>query len=591
MDYRDEKLSITACVLLLLAMMAGWGALAWAAGDPAALFQDANRKYVDLVKDPSKKKVRDNWIRVIDAYLGVAEKYPASDLAPEACARGAKVYEHFSRYSGKKTDLGEASRIYQGLAEKYPQSAVADDALYQAGLLEERLGNDRKAAGLYRRVLDEYARGDMAEKAGLKLGEKPAQGKAGEKRVVEKAAEKPPAEVPGQKQPESPARVKKISCLETEGGARVVVELDGPASCKTWVAPEEKAQKKPVRLVVDLKGAKLSPAVPGRNDVDEGIVSSIRASGHPGDMVRVVLDLRGRPSYRVSTEDNPSRIVIDVGGRAWPKTAASPRSAAAPASQGAPPRKATAGMPAQADRSLPTIATQLCLKVSRIVVDPGHGGKDPGAVSPSGVKEKELTLEIGRLLAKRLKADGFEVFLTRNRDEFVALEERTTFANRKRADLFLSLHINSHQNVSVSGIETYFLNLTTDSSAIEVAARENTFSDRSMSDLQLILNDLMLNSKINESSKFANCVHKNVLSSAADTGYDGKNLGVRQAPFYVLLGAQMPSILIELGFLTSSTDIGLLRQRSYQETLVDGIAKGINSYIMNTTYAYSGRNK
>ena len=591
MDYIDDKLNIFACILLLLAMMVGWGAPVRAAGDPAALFQDANRKYVDLVKDPAKKKVRDNWVRVIDAYLGVAEKYPASDLAPEACLRGAKVYEHFSRYSGKKSDLGEASRIYQNVAEKYPQSAVADDALYQAGLLEERAGNDRKAAALYRRVLDEYARVDMADKAGLKLGEKPGQGKAAEKKVSEKAAEKPRVEEPEQKRPELPARVKKISCLDSEGGARVVVELDGPASYKTWVAPEDRAQGKPVRLVVDIEGARLAPAVQGKKDAGEGIVSSIRASGHPDDRVRVVLDLRGRPSYRTGTEDDPSRIVIDVSGKASPKTAASPRNAASPAYRSTPPRKVPAGTPAQAGRDLPTIATQLCLKVSRIVVDPGHGGRDPGAVSPSGVREKDLTLEIGKLLAKRLKADGFEVFLTRTRDEFVALEERTSFANRKRADLFLSLHINSHQSVSVSGIETYFLNLTTDSSAIEVAARENTFSDKSMSDLQLILNDLMLNSKINESSKFATCVHKNVLSSAANTGYEGKNLGVRQAPFYVLLGAQMPSILIELGFLTSPADMGLLKQRSHQETLVDGIAKGINSYIMNTTYAYSWRNK
>ncbi|MRR14550.1 N-acetylmuramoyl-L-alanine amidase, partial [archaeon] len=222
---------------------------------------------------------------------------------------------------------------------------------------------------------------------------------------------------------------------------------------------------------------------------------------------------------------------------------------------------------------------------------PGHGGKDPGAISPNGVKEKEITLEIGRQLLKRLKADGFEVFLTRNRDEFLTLEERTVIANKKRADLFVSIHVNSHQNSAVSGIETYFLNLTTDSSAIEVAARENATAQKSMSDLQLILNDLMLNTKINESSKFASSVHTSVISSALNIGYEGKNHGVKQAPFYVLLGAQMPSILLELGFITNTTDIGLLKRQAYQTTLVDGIAKGINNYIMNTTYAYSWRSK
>ena len=229
--------------------------------------------------------------------------------------------------------------------------------------------------------------------------------------------------------------------------------------------------------------------------------------------------------------------------------------------------------------------------VSKIVIDPGHGGKDPGAISPNGIREKDITLEIGKLLAKRLKELGFEIFLTRSRDEFLTLEERTVFANKKRADLFISVHINSHQNPSVSGIETYFLNLTTDSSAIEVAARENATTQKSISDLQLIINDLMLNSKINESSKFANFVHTCIVSSALNIGYNGKNLGVRQAPFYVLLGAQMPSILLELGFITNSTDSEMLKRRSYQDTLVEGIAKGINNYIMNTTYAYSWRSR
>jgi N-acetylmuramoyl-L-alanine amidase len=673
MDYINDKLRVFACVLMFFIVTMGWGLGAHAAGDAAALFQNANKDYVDLVRDAAKKKVRDNWLKVINEYLGIGDKYPDSDLAPEACSRGAKVYEHFSKYSGRKSDLEAASRVYQDLAGKYPKSALADDALYSAAQVEEKLGNSGKAESLYRRILDDYSQGDMADRAGLKLNGKPSEVKAakkayqekgpspyggektakkipadkgaqtaasgragmkssGEKRpqaisgteasqqsstekvaqvaALEREAQKAPSDKAEEKLPASsptegaepmklgtPSRVKKISHTANDEASQVVIELDNAsATYKAFVAPEDKALKKPVRLVVDLKGARIPRGIPSSEAVDEGIITSIRASGHSDNMVRIVLDLKEKPSFQISRADDPARVVIDVGsGKALLKAPAAVQADAhegtAPPYQAQQVKKVPRGTHAQLKKDLPSIASQLCLKVSKIVVDPGHGGKDPGAISPTGVKEKDLTLEIGKLLAKKLKEEGFEVYLTRTRDEFVALEERTTYANKKRADLFLSIHINSHQNNAVSGIETYFLNLTTDSSAIEVAARENTYSDKSMSDLQLILNDLMLNSKINESSKFANYVHTNVMTSAANTGYDGKNLGVRQAPFYVLLGAQMPSILIELGFLTNSTDITLLKKHSYQETLVDGIAKGINSYIMNTTYAYSWRNK
>jgi N-acetylmuramoyl-L-alanine amidase len=243
----------------------------------------------------------------------------------------------------------------------------------------------------------------------------------------------------------------------------------------------------------------------------------------------------------------------------------------------------------QMSDDVPSIAAQLSLKVSRIVVDAGHGGKDPGAKGPGGIQEKDLTLAIAKALARRLRLEGFDVYLTRDSDVFLTLEERTAFANKKRADLFVSIHINASGDTGAQGIETYFLNLTTDSSAIEVAARENATTSKSISDLQLIINDLMLNSKINESSRFANCVQKSLISSVLTNGYQGRDFGVKQAPFYVLLGAQMPSILCELGFITNNGDSSLLQSDAHQSTLIDGIAKGVNRYIMNTTYAYNRR--
>jgi N-acetylmuramoyl-L-alanine amidase len=227
--------------------------------------------------------------------------------------------------------------------------------------------------------------------------------------------------------------------------------------------------------------------------------------------------------------------------------------------------------------------------VSRIVIDPGHGGKDPGAIGPNGEKEKNITLAVGKLLEESLEEKGFTVYMTRQSDVFIPLEERTAFANKKKVDLFVSIHVNANENMSSRGVETYFLNLTTDASSMKVAERENVMIKQSMSDLQFILRDLMLNARINESSRFASSIHHAVVSSLGKSGCGGKNNGVKQAPFYVLMGAQMPSALIEMGFITNAAECSLLQKRSHQESIVNGIVRGISSFISNAAYAVNGR--
>jgi len=592
MDYINDKMKLTTCAFIIFVLVLGTAPCATAADNAAGLFQKANSSYVELCRDVSKKKIRENWIRVIHEFALVEEKAPDSGFAPEAAYKGAKVYEHLSRYSGKKDDAKTASRMYQDVAGKYPKSRVADKALFNSGMLEEKLGNLDKAGNLYRRIVEDYSQEETAGQARDKLKDKAFHAEiptersepvTSEDRVpFDKGVEKNKQETKPEKDSGDTVIVKKIRHWPTKDNIRIAVDVEGEAaSYKTFVLPG--AGTKPYRLVMDITGAKVSQAMPSLQKVDQGFIADIRVSQNDVRKVRIVIDLKEKPFYETFTMNDPYRILIDVGN-----TSASINSVVSYQSK---VKKVPRGTHAQINEDTPSIASQLCLKVSRIVIDPGHGGKDPGAISPTGTREKDLTLEIGKLLTKKLKTEGFEVFLTRTKDVFLTLEERTVLANKKRADLFISIHINSHQNSNLSGIETYFLNLTTDASAIEVAARENAAVQRSMSDLQLILNDLMLNSKINESSKFANSVHTSVVSSALNTGYDGKNLGVKQAPFYVLLGAQMPAILLELGFLTNSTDIVMLKKHTYQETLVEGIAKGVNNYIMNTTYAYSWRSR
>ncbi len=239
--------------------------------------------------------------------------------------------------------------------------------------------------------------------------------------------------------------------------------------------------------------------------------------------------------------------------------------------------------PSQITGDQSSATKQLSHKISKIVIDPGHGGRDPGATGPHGEKEKDITLEIGKKLAKRLTEEGFEVFLTRDEDVFIPLEERTAFANKKKADLFISIHVNSNPNKTLDGVETYFLNMTKDDYAIKVAAKENETTTKSISDLQFIIQDLELNSKINESSKFATYVQNSIISSNKESDHTCQNHSVKQALFYVLVGAQMPAILIETGFITNPTECKILQQESYQNSIIDGIIHGVNAYANNDT--------
>jgi len=231
-----------------------------------------------------------------------------------------------------------------------------------------------------------------------------------------------------------------------------------------------------------------------------------------------------------------------------------------------------------------SIAKQLALGVRTIVIDPGHGGKDPGASgSKNGVYEKHLVLDLSKKLAGKIRNRlNCNVIMTRSSDTFLTLEERTAIANTKSADLFISLHCNASNDKKLVGIETYYLNLATDERAINVAARENATSRKNISDLESILNDLMKNAKINESSRLAAVVQKNLYNGMAKQYSRIKNLGVKQAPFYVLLGASMPSILIETSFISNPEEGRRLADSAYQNALCDAITDGIAKYIRET---------
>jgi N-acetylmuramoyl-L-alanine amidase len=232
---------------------------------------------------------------------------------------------------------------------------------------------------------------------------------------------------------------------------------------------------------------------------------------------------------------------------------------------------------ASGDRSL---IRALGLKIGKIVIDPGHGGHDTGTIGPDGLQEKDLVLEVGRRLGKLLQTRlGAEVAYTRKNDTFIPLETRTAIANKERADLFISIHANSSQDPDARGVETYYLNFTSSPEALEVAARENAVSEQSIYELQDLVKKIALKEKIEESREFASDVQQSLHSGLAAKSPAIRNRGVKKAPFIVLIGANMPSILAEISFVSNPTDEHRLETSEYRQRIAESLYRGIAKYV------------
>jgi N-acetylmuramoyl-L-alanine amidase len=230
------------------------------------------------------------------------------------------------------------------------------------------------------------------------------------------------------------------------------------------------------------------------------------------------------------------------------------------------------------DAPLP-LAQQLGLGVRIIVLDPGHGGKDPGAIGPRGLKEKDVTLALAKRIKPLLEEQGYTVLLTRETDVFMGLPERTAFANQNRADLFISIHTNASRSNRVRGIETYFLGVAKSREASETAMLENAISQQALSDLEKILLDLTRTSNLKQSSVLAESIQESMFGGLSGKFSGIRDLGVKQASFYVLIGAQMPAVLVETSFISNPTAERLLAKEDYRNALAQSILKGILRYV------------
>jgi len=261
----------------------------------------------------------------------------------------------------------------------------------------------------------------------------------------------------------------------------------------------------------------------------------------------------------------------------------------APASTAIEPKAAARN--ANGERSLTRV---LGLKMGRVVLDPGHGGHDQGTRSKAGMLEKDLVLDVTTRLAELLRTRlGTDVLLTRSDDTFLSLEERTRLANEAKADLFLSIHANSSPVKSVAGVETFYLNFSTGREDLDLATRENAASQRNISDLKEVVSKIALRAKVDESREFALRIQNSLQSAASKQNKEAKDRGVKRAPFVVLIGADMPSVLAEIGFLSNSRDEALLKGPEHRDRIAEALYNGIAGYAESlsrtTQIARSGR--
>ena len=545
-----------------------------ASNEPAIFLKKADQCRKSLHGSSKKMKYRHNWLVCIKQYERIYTRYPGSDQAAWALYRSAGLFKGLYKYSWSSKDLDEAIKRYRQLVDKYKDHRLADDAQYKIGEIFYKYKKNEAHAYVEFLKLDiKFPSGDMRPKARIMLDKLAV--------ILSKKDEKMVEVTKSSSEPGLIA-VKDIRHWSTLSYTRVVIDLSGPVKYTYNLLKADPDNNKPRRLYLDLDGACVASDIDKTIAIGDGLLQRARAGQYKKDTVRVVLDTESIGGYKVFHLYGPFRIVVDVRRSEKEED----QSVAQPVAK----RRARKGVrKAESPDITLSLARQLGLNVKTIVIDPGHGGKDPGCSSRGKIREKDIVLSLAKVLAKKIEKEiGCEVLLTRNRDVFLDLERRTAIANMKRADLFISLHINAHRKKGVHGLETYFLNMATDKQAMMVAARENATSEKNISDLQAILNDLMLNTKISESSRLAHSVQSSMVHQVKAGYGDVKDLGVKQAPFYVLIGAQMPAILVEAGFLTNTKERKRLLSSKYQERIAKGICSGLQAYIKDIDKAYKG---
>ena len=551
------------CLLHLILLLPGAGTSPAQTESYSALRHD----YQQLVTSAQLQRQRVNWERLISRFDRFIEQRPRDVSIENAYFLRARTWDGLSRASGRASDAEEAISHYLHMANRFPHSRFSDDALFHAGEIAEGRLNDRTSAiRYYRRVINEMPSGDMVPEARNRLN------------ALSATTQPTPAA------PEitshvyrSVAQSPTLESIRYWSGpeyTRIVLDLSAPV-----VANPNFLKGENPRLYFDLVYTDLSSDLPDEIVINNGLIQRVRASRFDTQRSRVVIDMQRELEYRTTTLDNPYRLVVDILGA---PTRAPLAQITRPSSETSFADDSIAGILSSAVDQQPAMRIRHNSNgegIRLIVIDPGHGGRDPGAIGPNGIMEKDVNLALARTVANALRQQlGVKVLLTREDDRYLGLRERTEYANRVGADLFISLHANASPSSRAYGVETYFLNLSKTEEAAAVAARENNMSLQDISSLEAILFDLMANAKINESSRLAAEIQQAMVAGLSPGFSNIRDLGVKQGPFHVLLGATMPSALIEAAFITNPREEKRLNSPDYQRQVANAIVRGVKNY-------------
>ena len=532
----------------------GWSATA------EKLYQKAQKSYYSLKGSPEKRAYRNHWLRCIEKFTAVYEKFPGSQEAYKAAFTIAGLFHDLYKTARNRGDLDQALSYYQKVTGEFKIGRLTDDAYFHQGEIHYAKKDFDSALNVFEKVVDQYSDEDQAKNARKFIGELKglAAVKTAEKEVL--------AEKPGKSEA---ALLKNIIYSSNFGVTRIIAHTSYP------VRFSHNRLSNPDRVYVNLANSRMAPRLTNSFDIKDKLLNRVRVSQFDSGTCRLVLDLNPVKGLKVSPRREGPHVVIEVlepGKRV--------RIENIPAKH---------QKKVQVAKKVEKPATKNLEKYTKkedtplIVIDPGHGGKDFGAKGKNGLLEKDVNLSLSKkvkaILEKKYK---YRVIMTRTDDTFIPLDSRGDIANEKGADLFISIHANAAKNSTAHGIETYYLGIGNSEQAQETAARENGKLVQSVKDdqVQQILASLISTTKINDSARLAVQVQNKLYKSVKQKYRGVKNLGVKVGPFFVLHDTSMPSILIEVGFVTNSREGKRLKNSKYQDKLAEAIAKGIYGSLL-----------
>lgn len=547
--------------------------------EPATLQELYNR--LGTQEETLQKKAFDKraYLKLISEYRRIYLLYPASEFAPQALFKCGELYLVIYKNTLNKRDALEAGKRFELFLKNYPQHPLAEKAYIQLHTLyKDELKDKTRLSALQKDWEDRFPQFKIARKEREKTP--PSEPSKRDSSKLLKSSS-PPEKGP---QPSLLADLKKVLHIEPVTGedyTRVIIDLNGNFEYQANLLP--RTEEAPPRLYVDIFPAVLDDKLERAIDLQNKHLQRVRVGQFDRQTVRIVLDLRSLTDYKFFKLKEPYQLIIDLLGKERSKAESKPQKLAkVKKPMERPQAKEEKKPPADNETKYINLARQLGLGVKRIMLDAGHGGDDPGALGPNGLKEKDITLKLAKMVGSKLvERLGVEVIYTRSSDIFIPLAKRPALANSQKADLFVSIHLNASPDPHAKGIETYYLNFTTDPEAMRVAALENRANDKGLADLQDLVKAVIANTKLNESRTLAEKVQRELVRHLSLYYPDVEDRGVKYAPFLVLVGTRMPAVLVEADFITNPISAKRLIQEEHLDRLAEGIAKGIEVYIQS----------